>query len=89
MEFVMISKNPSRLSNIFKSFYFVVYHLKIFDTLIQSGFVLVFFPKIAIANFCKPFHNVIIISFSIFLLKPQNFGQEGQKLQKFGYLNFP
>ena len=51
-----------RLPNLFKNFCFVVYHLTIFDALIQSGFE--FFPKITIVNLCKPFHNAIIILFT-------------------------
>ena len=69
----------------FKSFYFVIHQLTIFDALIQNGFG--FFPKITIGNLCEPFNNVIFILISIFLLQPEKFGQEGGKFQTFEYLN--
>ena len=68
-----------KLSNMFRSFYFVVYHLSIFDALIQRGFG--FFPKITIGNLCKPFHDVIIFPFSTFSWNHKTLGKKEEKFE--------
>ena len=45
----------------------MIHHLAIFDALIiiQRGFGAI--PKITTVNLCKPFHDVVIIPFELFL----------------------
>ena len=48
--------------------------MAIFDALIQSGFRVI--PKIIISNWCKSFHDIIIILVSTSLLNLKNLGKK-------------
>ena len=52
-----------------------IFHQANFDALIEIGFR--FIKKIAFANLCKAYHNVIVIPFFNF-----HFGEEQEELQK-------
>ena len=43
-------------------------------------------PKITPANLCKTIHDIINYSTSIFPLESRKCGKEGEKIQKFEYL---
>ena len=61
-----------------------MYYLTKFDGVIQGGFRVI--PKIITANLCKPIHDIINYSTSIFPLESEKCGKEGGKLQKSEYL---
>ena len=72
------------LQNMFRKIpYLVIYHVRNFDDLMQSGFQVI--PKITFLNLCKPVKDVIIIPVLSVLLNLET-GNEGKKLQKFEYL---
>ena len=62
----------------------VVYYLIMFDDNIWGSFWVI--PKTASANLCKPIYDIINYSTSICPSVSGNCGKEGQKLQKFEYL---
>ena len=54
----------SPFSGLFRSSFFLVFqHLANFDALIQRVFCVI--QKITTDNLCKPFHNAIMIAFSV------------------------
>ena len=55
-----------------------------FDDVIWSGFWVT--TKFASANLCKPIHDIIIYSTSIYSFVSEKWGKEGKKLQKSEYL---
>ena len=55
-----------------------------FDDVIWSGFWVT--TKFASANLCKPIHDIIIYSTSIYSFVSEKCGKEGKKLQKSEYL---
>ena len=62
----------------------VIYYLTKFDDIILSSFRVI--PKITPANLCKPIHDIINYSTSIWAFEVGKCGKEGRKLQKFEYL---
>ena len=75
-----------RLWNKFRKISFLVmYYLNKFDDVIWSGFWVI--PKITFANLCKPIYD-INHSTSICPFESGKCGKEGQKLQKFEYLEY-
>ena len=62
----------------------VIYYLTKFDGVIQSGFRVI--PRITPANLCKPIHDIINYSISIYPFESGKCEKEEQKLQKFEYL---
>ena len=62
----------------------VIYYLTKFDGVIWSGFWVI--QKITPANLCKPIHDIINYSTSICPFESGKCGKEGEKLQKFEYL---
>ena len=74
-----------RLQNKFRKIsLLVIYYLTKFDDIIFSSFRVI--PKITSANLCKPIHDIINYSTSIWPFEFGNCGKEGKKLQKFEYL---
>ena len=61
-----------------------MYYLTKFDGVTQNNFWVI--PKITLANLCKPIHDIIKYSTSICPLESWKCGKEGEKLQKFEYL---
>ena len=62
----------------------VIHYLTKFDDIILSSFRVI--PKITSANLCKPIHDIINYSTSIWPFELGKCGKEGEKLQKFEYL---
>ena len=62
----------------------VIHYLTKFDDIILSSFRVI--PKIASAYLCKPIHDIINYSNSIWPFELGKCGKEGKKLQKFEYL---
>ena len=62
----------------------VIHYLTKFDDIILSSFQVI--PKINSGNLCKPIHEIINYSTSIWPLEFGKCGKEGKKLQKFEYL---
>ena len=58
---------------------FVFRHLTNFDALIQRGFEV--FPKNAIGNLCKLFHDIIIIPFSTCSWNHKTFGKKEENFK--------
>ena len=76
-----------RLPNMFRSFfYFVIDQLTIFYALIQRGFGV--FPKITVINLCKPFNDVIIISFSTFSWNHNTLDKKKKNFKKLSKRSF-
>ena len=74
-----------RLQNKFRKIpLLVIYYLTKFDDIILSSFQVI--PKITSANLCKPVHDIINYSTSIWSFEFGKGGKEGKKLQKFEYL---
>ena len=74
-----------RLRNKFRKIpLLVIYYLNKFDDIILSSFRVI--PKITSANLCKPIHDIINYSTSIWPFETGKCGKEGKKLQKFEYL---
>ena len=74
-----------RLQNKFRKItLLVIYYRTKFDDVIWRSFWII--PKITSANVCKPVHNIINYSTSIFPFKSGKFGKKGKKSQKFEYL---
>ena len=74
-----------RLQNKFrKNLLLVMYYLTKIYVLSDQGFWVIL--KIKSANLCKPIHGTINYSTSICLFKYRKCGKEGNKLQKFDYL---
>ena len=63
---------------------FVIYYLTKFDDVMQSSFWVI--QKVTTANLCKSTDSIINHSTSICYFESRNPGKEGQKLQKFDYL---
>ena len=92
MDKVIKNKRPgssdmwlSRLWNKFtKISSLVIDYLTKFDGVIQSSFWVI--PNIAPANLCKPIHDIINYSTSICPFESGKCGKEGEKSQKFEYL---
>ena len=61
-----------------------MYYLTQFDDIIQIGFWVI--PKITSANLCKPIHDIIHYSTSIFPFESIKSGKEGKKLRTTEYL---
>ena len=61
-----------------------MYYLTMSHDIILSSFWVS--PKITSANLCKPIHDISNYSTSICPFEPEKSGKEGNKLQKFGYL---
>ena len=75
----------SRLWNKFtKISLLVIFYLTKFDGVIQSSFWVI--PNIAPANLCKPIHDIINYSTSIYPFESGKCGTDEKKLQKFEYL---
>ena len=62
----------------------VLHYLTKFDDIILSRFRVI--PKITSANLCKPIHDIINYSTSIWPFEFGKCGIEGKNLQKFEYL---
>ena len=62
----------------------VIYCLTKFDDIILISFRVI--PNITSANLCKPIHDIINYSTSIWPFEFEKCGKEGKKLQKFEYL---
>ena len=62
----------------------VIYYLTKLDDLILSSFQVI--PKITSANLCKPIHDIINYSTSIWPFEFGKCGKEAKKLQKVEYL---
>ena len=60
-----------------------MYYLTKFDKAVCSFWVI---PKITSANLCKPTHDIINYPTSVCPFESGNWGKEGEKLQKFKYL---
>ena len=74
-----------RLQNKFRKIpLLVIYYLTTFDDIILSSFRVIL--KITSANLCKPIHDIINYSTSIWPFEVGKCGKEGKKLQKFEYL---
>ena len=74
-----------RLQNKFREIpLLVIYYLTKFDDIILSSFRVI--PKITSANLCKPIHDIINYSSSIWPFEVGKCGKEGKKIQKFEYL---
>ena len=74
-----------RLQNKFRKIpLLVIYYLTKFDDIILSSFRVI--PKITSANLCKPIHDIINYSTSIWPFEVGKCGEEGKKLQKFEYV---
>ena len=78
-------QSPFKLWNQFRKILsLVIYYQTKFNDVIQSIFWV--FPKITSANLCKPVHDVINCSTSIWPSVSGRWGKEGRKLQNFEYL---
>ena len=74
-----------RLQNKFRKIpLLVIYYLTKFDDIILSSFLVI--PKITSANLCKPIHDIINYSTSIWPFEFGKCGKEGKKLQNCEYL---
>ena len=74
-----------RLQNKFRKIpLLVIYYLTKSDDTILSSFQVI--PKVTSANLCKPIHDIINYSTSIWPFEFGKCGKEGKKLQKFEYL---
>ena len=74
-----------RLQNKFRKIpLLVIYYLTKFDDIILSSFRVI--PKITSANLCKPIHDIINYSTSIWPFEFGKGGKEGKKSQNFQYL---
>ena len=74
-----------RLRNKFKKIsLLVIYYQTKFDGVIQSGSWVI--PKLTPANLCKPVHDIITYSTSICPFESGKCGKDGEKSQKFEYL---
>ena len=60
-----------------------MHHLPDFDVLTQFGVWII--QKIAFANLCEPYHDVITIPFFFCKFESENLGKEGWEIQKFEY----
>ena len=80
----LVTSCPSGYKNKFiKIPSLVIYYLTKFDDIILSSFLVI--PKITSANLCKPIHDIINYSTSIWPFEFGKCGKEGKKLQKFEY----
>ena len=74
-----------RLQNKFRKIpSLVIYYLTKSDDTILSSFQVI--PKVTSANLCKPIHDIINYSTSIWPFEFGKCGKQGKKLQKFEYL---
>ena len=73
----------------FLHYFYIIYYiyyiyLTNFNDVIYSGVWVI--PKITAANLCKPIHDILNYSISICLFESRKCWKEGEKLQKFEYL---
>ena len=74
-----------RSRNKFRKFpLFVLYYLTKFDDVMLSSFWVI--PKITSATLCKPIYDIINYSTSICPFRCRTCGKQGERLQKFEYL---
>ena len=78
-------QSPFRLENMFKNIsLFIIYYLTKFDDVLKSSYWVI--PKFTFPNLCKSIHEIISYSPSICPFESGKCGKEGNKLQKFEYL---